>query len=96
MSSKAIPVDDARTWASSEWMAPILSVVVDGGSDAVDYQLRLILDERFVRLPLVLDDVDGATPQNLAAPERDAVRLLRTHRSELDGVARLLDRPPRP
>jgi patatin-like phospholipase/acyl hydrolase len=98
---RPIPVDEARTWGLGEWMAPILSVVFDGVSDAVDYQLRQILGERYLRLQVDLgagssgsDDIDDASPENLAALETDAVRLLATHRSEMERLVELLG--PRP
>ncbi len=44
-----IPLDKARGWGVLEWARPIIDVVFDGSSDAVDYQLEHVLGERYVR-----------------------------------------------
>ena len=68
---------DVDDWGLVEWARPILDVVFDGVSDAVDYQLRHVLgEERYWRLQVELtrasDDLDDASPENLrrAAPPR--------------------------
>jgi patatin-like phospholipase/acyl hydrolase len=47
--TRAIRFEEARDWGKVQWALPILSVVFDGVSDAVDYQLRQILGEQFFR-----------------------------------------------
>src|SRR3954463_14912882 len=37
--------DDVKDWGLIEWARPILDVVFDGVSDAVDYQLEHVLDD---------------------------------------------------
>jgi patatin-like phospholipase/acyl hydrolase len=72
--------DDIKDWGLVEWARPILDVVFDGISDAVDYQLRHALGEehywRFqVELTRASDDLDDASEENL--------RLLRGHAEEM-------------
>ena len=38
--TRSIPYDDAKDWGLAKWAQPIMGVVFDGVSDAVDYQLR--------------------------------------------------------
>ena len=57
---------DIKDWGLVEWARPILDVVFDGVSDAVDYQLLHILgEERYWRLQVELteanDDMDDAS-----------------------------------
>jgi patatin-like phospholipase/acyl hydrolase len=78
---------DIEDWGLIEWARPIIDVVFDGVSDAVDYQLRHALgDGRYWRLQAELtrasDDLDDASEDNL--------RELRAHAQELI-VARSAD-----
>jgi patatin-like phospholipase/acyl hydrolase len=71
---------EVRDWGLIEWAKPILDVVFDGVSDAVDYQLSHALgEEHYWRLQVELtnasDDLDDAGEENL--------RLLRAHAEEL-------------
>src|SRR5215213_9616264 len=63
-------IDEVDDWGLLEWARPILDVVFDGVSDAVDYQLRHALGEnRYWRLQVELthasDDLDDASELNL-------------------------------
>ncbi len=64
--------EQIRDWGLIEWAKPILEVVFDGVSDAVDYQLRAALGERHYRrlqveLDRASDDLDDASADNLTA-----------------------------
>lgn len=95
--TRAIPFEDAKDWGKVQWALPILSVVFDGVSDAVDYQLRQILGEQFFRFQATLDtandDMDDASPANLAALKTEANRILETQEADLDRVCQLLVQP---
>lgn len=95
--TRRIPFDDAKEWGKVQWALPILSVVFDGVSDAVDYQLRQILDERFFRFQTTLDtandDMDDASPANLAALKLEANRIIEAQKDDLDKVCQLLSQP---
>src|SRR5918992_583659 len=86
---------DVDDWGLVEWARPILDVVFDGISDAVDYQLRHVLgDDRYWRLQVELtrasDDLDDATPENLAELRRHAEELIAERSDDLDAVVAAL------
>jgi patatin-like phospholipase/acyl hydrolase len=86
---------DVDDWGLVEWARPILDVVFDGISDAVDYQLRHVLgEERYWRLQVELtrasDDLDDATPENLAELRRHAEELIVERSEDLDAVVAAL------
>jgi hypothetical protein len=74
-----------------EWARPILDVVFDGISDAVDYQVRHVLgDERYWRFQVELsrasDDLDDASEENLALLRGHAEELIADRSADLDEV----------
>jgi patatin-like phospholipase/acyl hydrolase len=86
---------DVADWGLVEWARPILDVVFDGQSDAVDYQLRHALaDGRYwrlqVELELATDDLDDASKGNLQLLRRHADDLIATHSAQLDEIAAAL------
>jgi uncharacterized protein len=87
--------DQVDDWGLVEWARPILDVVFDGISDAVDYQLRhLLSQERYWRLQVELtrasDDLDDASPDNLRELRRHAEELIEARSEDLDAVVRAL------
>ncbi len=90
--TRSLPHDSVRNWGLREWIwphTPILSVMFDGMSNTVDYQLTQLLDEdlyfRFQpKLDLAKDDMDDASAPNLRALKLQATRLL----AERDVAAR--------
>jgi predicted acylesterase/phospholipase RssA len=95
--TRPIPFEEAKDWGKVQWALPILNVVFDGVCDAVDYQLRQILGEHFFRFQTTLDtandDMDDASPANLAALKCEACRILETQGAEIDQVCQLLTQP---
>jgi uncharacterized protein len=95
--TRPIPYEEARDWGKVQWALPILNVVFDGVSSAVDYQLRQILGENFVRFQTTLDtandDMDDASPANLAALKIEAQRIVEAQADDIDKVCRLLAQP---
>jgi uncharacterized protein len=82
---------DIADWGLVEWARPILDVVFDGVSDAVDYQLRHALDpNRYWRLQVELtranDDLDDASEENLAALRGHADELIAARSADIDGA----------
>lgn len=82
---------DVDDWGLVEWARPILDVVFDGISDAVDYQLRHVLaGDRYWRLQVELtrasDDLDDASPENLRELRRHAEELIAARSEDLDAV----------
>lgn len=90
--TRPIHYRDAKDWGLIGWARPILDVVFDGVSDTTDYELEQLLGpERHVRLQIELrgasDDLDDASPENVARLEAKARELIAAHDSELDALA---------
>jgi uncharacterized protein len=86
---------DVDDWGLVEWARPVLDVVFDGISDAVDYQLRHVLgEERYWRLQVELtrasDDLDDASPENLRRLREHAEELIAAASDDLDAVVAAL------
>jgi patatin-like phospholipase/acyl hydrolase len=103
--TRPIAYDDAKGWGLAKWAQPILSVVFDGVSDTVDYQLKSILApkdgrERYLRIQTALhegnDDIDDASRTNLRVLKLVAGELIRAHDRRLDQWADTLTGGPRP
>jgi patatin-like phospholipase/acyl hydrolase len=88
--TRRLEYDDVKDWGQLEWARPLIDVVFDGGSDAVDFQLGTLLADRYVRLQTRLDeasdDLDDASADNLAALRREAERLIEAHDAQIDDV----------
>jgi uncharacterized protein len=83
--------EEIKDWGLARWARPILDVVFDGISDAVDHQLSHVLGgERYWRLQteltLASDDLDDATEDNLAKLRGHAEDLIRERSEALDAV----------
>ena len=83
--------DEIKDWGLAMWARPILDVVFDGVSDAVNYQLERVLSgERYWRLQVELtvasDDLDDASEDNLAKLRGQAEELIRARTADLDAV----------
>ncbi len=92
--TRRLAYDKIKDWGQLEWARPLLDVVFDGGQDAVDFQLRALASDGYLRLQTRLetasDDLDDASEENLARLRREAEQLIR-HRSGAidDACARL-------
>jgi uncharacterized protein len=87
--------DEIKDWGLVEWARPILDVVFDGISDAVDYQVRHVLgEERYWRFQVELsranDDFDDATEENLALLRGHAEELITDRSADIDAALALL------
>ena len=85
------PFDEIKDWGLAAWARPILNVVFDGVSDAVNYQLeRVLTNERYYRLQVELtlatDDLDDASEHNLRDLRRQAEELVQARSADLDAV----------
>jgi patatin-like phospholipase/acyl hydrolase len=94
--TRPITYDQAKDWGLLEWARPIIDVVFDGSSDAVDYQLDQLLGDRHVRLQATLtdanDDMDDASATNLEALAETGRRLVQDNAARLDALAAELAR----
>ena len=83
--------DEIKDWGLVGWARPILDVVFDGVSDAVDYQLERVLSpDRYLRLQVELtlasDDLDDASEENLARLRSQAEDLISARSADLDAL----------
>jgi len=92
----------AQRWGLARWARPLLSVVFDGVSDTVDYQLGQLLRPlpdgrrqlyRFqAALPPTEDAMDDASPRHVDALKRVAHRIVAEQDDALTALARALPR----
>jgi uncharacterized protein len=87
--------DEIKDWGVVSWARPILDVVFDGASDAVNYQLKRALPAdrywRFqVELTMASDHLDDATEDNLAKLRGHAEELIASRSADLDLVVQSL------
>ena len=83
--------DEIKNWGLAAWARPILDVVFDGVSDAVNYQLeRVLAPDRYWRfqpeLTLASDHLDDASEDNLEKLRRQAEELIAARSADLDAV----------
>jgi len=70
--ARSISIAEAQEWGALEWAIPIIDVLFDGSTDAVDYIARQIIDDsKYFRLQCKLeedfDDMDNSDRTNLNA-----------------------------
>jgi len=99
--TRPILFEEAKGWGLAKWAQPILSVVFDGVSDTVDFQVKSILqmadeESRYLRIQAPLhegnDDMDDASRTNIKVLKLLAKELIATHSDAIDAmVERLKD-----
>ena len=92
--TRRLPYDQVKDWGQIEWARPILDVVFDGSADVVDAVLQRLLDDTYVRLQTRLDeasdDLDDASPENLAALRREAEQRIARRTADIDRLCALI------
>lgn len=94
--TESISFKQAKHWGLIQWAHPLLDVIMDGSSAAIDYQLDELLgaDEGHFRFQTLLDGVsdslDDASPANIAGLRRCGEALVASDAARLDQVCRLL------
>jgi hypothetical protein len=92
----SISYGTARHWGLICWARPLLSVMMDGSSAAIDYQLDELLgpDVGHFRFQTVLnhasDSLDDASPANIANLQRAAEGLIKSEAARIEAVCSLL------
>ena len=83
VATKPIDYDEAKNWGKGSWAKPVISVMMDGVADSVDYQLRQILSPtkaQYYRFNAPLQeasaDLDASSRANVNALRREAERIL--------------------
>ncbi|MEJ2637817.1 MAG: patatin-like phospholipase family protein [Calditrichia bacterium] len=91
--------EEAKNWGLVGWAQPLLSVVFDGVSDTVDYQLKQLLapkrnQPRYYRFQVRLsegnDDMDDAGPTNLRVLKLLAEEMIHQRAKEIKMLVRQL------
>lgn len=80
---------EVRGWGQLEWSRSIIDVVFDGVADTTDFELaQLLPDGRYHRFQVELthasDDLDDASPENIAALRREGEILVRERSADID------------
>jgi patatin-like phospholipase/acyl hydrolase len=92
--TRAYTFEQTRWWGQLEWARPALDMVFDGVADTIEFEADRLMRDRFVRLQVELqnakDDLDDASPENLANLRKDAERLIADSGPELDRVCAIL------
>jgi predicted acylesterase/phospholipase RssA len=92
--TEPIPYERARWWGQLEWARPLIGVVFDGIAETTEFSLGTLLGETYVRLAPTLDeaqdDLDDASPENLAALRRAAERLIAERSADIERLAAAL------
>jgi uncharacterized protein len=92
--TRAYTYQQTRWWGQLEWARPALDMVFDGVADTIDFEAGRLMTDRYVRLQVELehasDDLDDASPENLANLRKDAERLIAASGPELDRVCAIL------
>ena len=90
--TRPIWYDEAKDWGALSWVHPLIGVMMDGSSDAVDYHLRLLLpgentdDQRYFRLTTKLnfakDDLDEVSAGNIRNLKTEARQIIKEEKKE--------------
>jgi uncharacterized protein len=92
--TRRLPYDEVKDWGEIEWARPIIDVVFDGSADAVDAVLERLIESHYIRLQTQLDeasdDLDDASPENLAALRREAEQLITARSDDIDRLCALV------
>lgn len=101
IATRTIKHEEAKNWGTIGWVRQILSVMMDGSADAIDYHLGRLLpstkgnkNQRYFRfddeLDIGYDDLDNTDHTNLFALMYKAEQILDKQSSELDRLLPLL------
>ncbi len=105
---RTIPYEEARDWGLAGWARPLLYIIFDGVSDAVDYHLSMLLSQRdYFRFQTAMssapddedapnDDMDDARPENIRLLERLSQDILQRDRQKMNRLVRQLRTPMAP
>lgn len=94
--TESIPFERAKHWGLVQWAHPLLGVIMDGSSAAIDYQLDelLVPDQGHFRFQGVLegvsDSLDDASASNIAGLRDLADKLVTENAARLDAVCERL------
>jgi patatin-like phospholipase/acyl hydrolase len=97
--TESIAYGKAKDWGLVQWAPPLLDVIMDGASAAVDYQLDELLgaDTGHFRFQTVLkgvsDSLDDASPSNIKALRELATGYIESNAARLEDLCERLSAP---
>jgi patatin-like phospholipase/acyl hydrolase len=97
--TRPLKYDEIKNWGELPWVQPVISVMMDGVSNATDYQLAQILGaDNYYRLQTTLDiakdEMDDASPDNIRDLQLQADRLIESSSRTLETICDRLKVPP--
>ena len=93
------PYDKARNWGAVGWIRPLISILMSGVAETVDYQLTQIFDavgrpKQYVRiddeLEIASPSMDDASRDNLRALKEEGERIAEKFDAQLEALTELL------
>jgi uncharacterized protein len=95
--TRPLQYEEIKGWGALKWVQPIIDVLMDGVSNATDYQLEQILGKaNYYRLQTTLDiakdELDDASSENIRNLELQAEELITTQEAMLAGLCERLSR----
>jgi patatin-like phospholipase/acyl hydrolase len=95
--SRPLQYDVIRNWGELQWVQPVINVMMDGVSNATDYQLEQILGTaNYYRLQTTLDiaedEMDDASKENIRNLELQAESLIQASAETLSTLSERLTR----
>lgn len=98
--TRPIPYEDAKDWGALSWVHPLVSIMMDGTSDAVHYHLKHLLrsenseTRRYFRFKTKLeygsDDMDDVSVGNIRNLKAKAKKIIEEKSGEFECLAKLL------
>ena len=88
--------DKAKNWGMAQWVQPVIDVMMSGGAEVADYQLKAIYDsvdepEQYLRANIDLKDygsvdpdIDNATQENMEQLQEVGNAMFESHRDQLE------------
>lgn len=91
--SQSIPYASAKNWGKIEWIVPLIDCMFGGVSDAVDYQMNMMLGDNYYRLQTSklndsTQELDNVNPENLKNLKMIADKLVKSNKAVLDEIVK--------
>ncbi|MBN2668175.1 MAG: patatin-like phospholipase family protein [Bacteroidales bacterium] len=85
--TETILYENAKDWGKVKWLVPLMSCMFDGMSDAVNYQIKQLLNENYYRFQIKLtkasDQMDLASNENIQNLFEEADLLIEQEKEQL-------------
>lgn len=99
-----IDADAAVGWGDISWASPIISILMDGNSQTVEFEIQQLGDDQYTRLNISLatatpqgeivdPDMDDALDVNLQALQDKAAQLIDINKDKIQSLAAQLAKP---